>query len=227
MRCNSAYLWEKSRSDLEMPVSLLLQQALVCGKNVLLACVCEGRNGGRLGVTESGYFTEGLVEWFHREFLKKCERKTDEEVLEKALEKEIQRLQKELKHYMNKKMKDTGIHFWCMLLYDDSFFILAKGTCKGYLINRRFREKNFKEIILNEKEDGLCVLKGKVQRKLGILICTDSYLSKLKNEETIEVLNPEEELEEERMKKRLEELWRECVSRGETQSVGAIYVRTL
>ena len=225
MKVLSAHLWEKGREDTSMPISVVLQQAEVRRKNVLLACVCEGKHEGETGVLESGYFTEGLTEWFHREGVKFCERKEGEKVAD-SLHSEVERLQKENREYMHKKNLFPNLHYWGIFMWENRAWIFAKGECKGYLLNRRFQKKNLREIVNPKAQKEGIWMKVGIQKKIGILLCTEGFMEGLSAEYCLAVLIPEGEITEERMQKRLQELQREQSHKGKEKAVGAIYLRT-
>ncbi len=256
MEYHSNFTWEKGNEE-HSSVSLVLQHAQVCKKQVLLACVCDSGNEGEYGIAESGYFTEGLVEWFHRSFLKQCERKVSDDEVERVLHGEIIRLQEEIGHFVTKKGLTEQLHYWGILLWDNRFWIFVKGACQGYLVNRRFQRKHMKRLGAVEQNGqykyakqpeqqlrqlgrvkhaelqkweeelkNICRLSGRLQRCLGILICTPSFFSCMEIEEAAEVLVLEGAATDTRLEKRLQELWKENVRRGETRSAGAIYLHT-
>lgn len=221
----SNYIWEKGNRE-DMPVSLVLQYAKVRKKSVLLACVCESGNASEVAVTESGYFTEGLVEWFHRSFLKLCEGKRQDEEVEKHLQKETGRLQEEVGRFVRKKGLQEQLHYWGILLWDNRFWIFCKGDCEGYLVNRRFQKKHLRRLGMQEQTEQTQWMSGRLQRKLGILLCTAGFMSHVEPDEAAEVLVLEGEASDVRLEKRLQELWQENLRRGENRAVGAIYLHT-
>lgn len=208
-----------------MPISLVLQQACTNKKTIVLACVCESKNTKEAGVTESGYFTEGLTEWFHREGIRLCERKEEEKAAGR-LESEIMRLEKENKEYAGKKSLESKLHYWGIFLIEDRAWIFARGKCKGFLLNRRFQKKNLREISIPKQVKNWTWMQVKVQKRIGILLCTEGFSKEWVPGESIEVLMPDGEITEERMEKRLQELWREQVRIQRCSVAGAIYLRT-
>lgn len=232
MEYYSNFLWEKGKEDCSR-VSLVLQHVQIRKKQVLLACVCESENLGEIGVTESGYFTEGLVEWFHRSFLKQCERNISDGEAEKLLEQEILRLETDIKRFTERKQRKEALHYWGILLWENRFCIFHKGSCEGYLINKRFQKKHMRRlgISVRDGEAGQAGrqrewLSGYIQRGVGILLCTAGFIRCLESEEVVEVLDLEGDMSEQRLGKRLQELRQENVRRGEAESVGAIYLHT-
>lgn len=225
MKYSSAYLWEKGSSEERTPISIFLQQACVRKRRVLFACVCEGRNRDELGITESGYFTEGLVEWFHREGLRYCNKRMEPEALKKILEKEVKRILGEVQAYMKKLGGASDVHYRGILLWENYFLVFVQGEGNFCLLNRRFQKKNFRCVPV-EVHEGMGWMHGCVQHKVGILLCTAVGFKNLSEEEIVEVLLTEGEPDEERMEKRLRELWQENVRRGEDGPFGAVFIRT-
>lgn len=225
MKVLSAHLWEKKEDVSHMPISVVLQQACVGKRTIVLACVCEGKNAGEAGVTESGYFTEGLTEWFHRVGIRLCERK-EEEKAATALGTEIARLEKENREYTGKNGLESRLHYWGIFLIEDRAWIFARGECKGFLLNRRFQKKNMKEIIISPQTEKGSWFPVKIQKRVGILLCTEGFSKGWTREACVEVLIPEGELFEERMEKRLQEVWREQIRMERCTMAGAIYLRT-
>lgn len=214
----SAHLWEKDK-DSPTCISLILQHAKVAKREVLLACVCESKNSGEEGVTESGYFSEGLTEWFHREGVKLCERHEMTEVPGDKLYGEILRLEEEVAAYLRKKEKQLQLHYWGVLLWGTRAWFFARGECRGYLLNRRFQKKNIREILKKQEENVPDFVIGRVQKRVELLLCTNSFGTEVDREIMAEVLMPDGEITEERMEKRLKELT------GNKACAGAIYLR--
>lgn len=246
MEYHSNFIWEKGNEEC-MRISLVLQHVQIRKKSVLLACVCESGNEGEAGITESGYFSEGLVEWFHRSFLKQCERKLTDEEVEKLLRVEVQRIFGDIERFVAKKGLREQLHFWSILLWDNRFWIFSKGDCEGYLVNRRFQKKHLRRLgtpeqrrqhedVKQSKGAGLHRkaegsdreqwLSGRLQRNLGILLCTAGFLENMEPEMAAEVLCLDGEITEGRLEKRLQELRQENIQRGGRKTAGAVYLHT-
>lgn len=226
MNYHSAFLWEKGKKQEENRISLLLQQVTIRKQAVLFACVCEGTNLDQRGVLESGYFTEALVEWFHRDMLRILEKKWSEREVEKSLQKEVDRILGEIRLYAQKKGFQEGLRFRGILLIDNLFWMFSRGKVNGYLVNRRLNQKNIRQIDTAWEKQQVCWEAGSIQKKVGMLLCIPQFVSFLDKAELTEVLAVEEKLTEERLQKRLQELWRVNVSRGEEGEAAAVYIRT-
>ena len=222
----SAYLWEKGSEESHMRISLLLQQAEVDKQNVLFACVCESENAGEAGITESGYFSEGLTEWFHREGISLLGRKEGNRGVSESLFREIDRLEGENADYLKRKGCVADLQYWGILVCEQRGWIFSRGECKGYLLNKRFQKKQIQEIISRKERGELFWQEARIHKNLGILICTKDFLGKMEEKELCEVLVPDTDISEGRMQKRLEEIWIEQKYRGNLHSAGVIYFRT-
>ena len=91
-----------------------------------------------------------------------------------------------------------------------------------FLFNRRYGKEHVKLLVLPSEAN---VWEGRVQKNVGILLCDEAFGEIFDSEDFIEVLFQDKKYEEERMGKRLKELWREGKERGLKKS-GAVFVRT-
>lgn len=261
MKYCSAYLWEKGRNEEYNPVSLVLQQVQVRKQAVLLGCVCKGAAcGERSGVMTagvergdavgaevevSGYFTEALVEWFHRECLELLERKCGEAELEKSLQKEVATAIQEIRQFAEKKQVEVCMDAVGILLVEQRFWLFSIGNGQVFLLNRRYNHKHMRQIVgriksesegkeeqgairkrsgVNENNVNVHWENGILQKRLGLLLCGKAFWADEKSEEVAEVLLTDGEVKEERLQRRLQELWE---TRGNREdSVGAVFIRT-
>lgn len=237
MRFCSAYLWEKGEERVHNPVSLVLQQVEVRKQSVMLACVCRGRAEKDCDVAKgndccevgegcdeveiSGYFTEALVEWFHRECLKIVERKSAEAELERSLYKEIEIICGELAQYSKKKGIEVSLDCVGMLLVEQRFLLFSMGKGQAFLLNRRYNRKHMRCIVETSafwQGNAFGWESGLLQKRLGILLGVEDILEQVEADMVTEVLIGEE-FTEERLQKRVRELWEE-------QGKSVIYFRT-
>lgn len=221
MNMNSQCLWEKVSSVDINPISVVLQQVSSRKKETILACVCEGLGEGRDAAMQSGYFTERLVEWFHRKFLKKLLENGRETEISKALEEELKRIMWELNRYAGKKGA-VEIQYSGILTRNSQCWVFCRGATGMFLFNRRYNKEHVKPIVLSGENT---VWEGRVQKNVGILLCSHSFRKVFQNEEVLEVLFKGKRCDEAQLEKRLKELWREGEARG-LEKTGAIYIRT-
>lgn len=220
MNMNSQYLWEKGGSVDMNPVSVILQQVSSRKKESLLACVCESSGQGMDAATESGYLTERLVEWFHQKYLRDLMEQGRESEITKALGEEVTRSIQELTRYAKKKEK-VSVHYSGILIRNAQCWIFQGGEPNMFLFNRRYNKEHMRPIVLS---DDMPVWEGRIQKNIGLLLCSKGVREHFDEDEILEVLFGDKRCEEEHIKKRLMELWREGEIRG-LKSAGAVCVR--
>ena len=198
MHIISNYIWEKAAEGGVNPLSLVLQQVRVRGREVCLFCVCSS-----LGKEQGGRMTEQLVEWFHRCCLPACEGRTLPGLRE-LLEPELHGIQRE------------ELSYGGLLLAGSSFYLFGEGDIRARLINYRYNRPQLKELGYP--------LSGRIQKGVGILLHTPELIKNLEPKELCQILHGEGRWQEARMGRRLKELYREGRSRGNTGPVGGIYL---
>lgn len=221
MNMYSQCLWEKGSSVDINPVSVVLQQVSSEKKETLLACVCEGMGEVKEVATQSGYFTERMVEWFHSKYLKGLFEKGRETEITKSLEDELEKCMKELERY-GRKHGGIKIQYSGILIRNTQCWILSNSESGIYLFNRRYNKVHARYITLQKERR---VWEGRVQKNIGLLLCTCSFGEILSKEECLEVLFKQGKYDEKQMEKRLKELWREGEKRG-LDKAGVVYIQT-
>lgn len=256
MQYFSHYIWESGSGEKENGISVVLQQVSCKKEHYLLACVCDsgessvgfawdGRqeevNGGRRSMV-SGYFTERLVEWFHREFLALTLKRRGEELVSGLLEKELHVIEQELLTYERRKGGQSVWSICGILLWENQFWFFGKGDCQSLLFNRRFNRKQCRALVRQTSaeirrnpvtgnvsgESGessvRILMEGSLQKNIGILLADPSFGKSLQQEELLQVLF-EKKLTDAEIGKRLRELAEENRTRGGRTGTGAVFVR--
>ncbi len=250
MKYCSAYLWGKGK-ETSNSVSLVLQQVRVAKQAVVLGCVCgaqmevefeeiKGEKYGEVEINMSGRFTEALVEWFHRECLGLLEKKWSEEELEKSLHKEVTEVMEEIENYRQKMHVEAHLEFAGILMVEQWFCLFGSGNMQVFLVNRRFNRKHLRciaggakyiaaesEVTGARKENNRTKMHwqcGEVQKKIGLLLCTEGFVEEMEVEDVAETLTMDGELKEARLEKRLRELWE--ARQDKTRDAAAVYIRT-
>lgn len=202
----SNYIWEKAADGGPNPVSLVLQQVKLRGREICLFCVCSSPNeelGGRM--------TERLTEWFHRKCLPACEGRV-QPVPRELLEPELGHICGEL----------TGQRSWgycVLLLTGNAFYLCGAGDVTVQLVNYKYNRPQMK--ILTPP------LSGRIQKGAGLLLHTPELVRSLEQEEVCQILHGKGLCQEEGIGRRLRELYREGRDRGNTGPVGGIYLQML
>jgi len=235
----SNYIWEKGTDGGRNPVSLVAQQVKLQvglqGREICLFCVCESSEeelGGRM--------TERLVEWFHKSCLPACEGRKPP-VLQELLERELHGIRRELlereAHGIRREMPGREAHgirrempgredshcgridYGGLLLTGSSFYLFGEGDVRVQLANCRYNRPQLKELDFP--------LYGRIQKGVGLLLHTPQLTRNLKPEEVCQILHGQGQWQEERIGRRLRELYQESRSRGSAGPVGGIYLQVV
>ena len=212
----SNYIWEKGTGGGRNPVSLAVQQVKLQvglqGREICLFCVCESMKeepGGRM--------TERLVEWFHKSCLPACGGRrlpTPREMLDQ----ELYSIRKDLLG-LEENLQQDGINYAGLLLIGSSFYLFGEGDMKVQLVNYRYNRPQLRELEVP--------LSGRIQKGVGLLLHTPQFTESLDPAEVCQILHGEGRWQEERIGRRLKELFQEGRSRGSTGAVGGIYLHVL
>ncbi len=201
----SNYIWEKAADGGINPVSLVLQQVKIRGREIDLFCVCDSSDEKEASMTEQ------LTEWFHRKCLPACEGRTAP-MPRDLLEPELRRVCGEL--------PGQGAWGYCAaLLVGNTFCLCGQGDVSAQLINYRYNHPRIKRLSIP--------LYGRIQRGAGLLLHTPELIRDLRQEEVCQILHGKELCQEEGIGRRLREMYREGRSRGNRGPVGGIYLQVL
>ncbi len=207
----SNYIWERAADGGVSPVSLVLQQVKIQGREIGLFCVCTSREKA-LG----GYMTERLVEWFHRVCLPACEKRSLPSP-QNLLEPELACILRELNAGQQAEVWAGDLEYAGLLLAGSRFFLFGQGEVKVQLVNYRYNRPQLKALA--------APLSGRIQRGAGLLLHTPELIGKLSKEEVCQILHGEGDWQEQRIGRRLRELYQEGRSRGSAEAVGGIYLQ--
>lgn len=207
----SNYIWERAADGGVSPVSLVLQQVKVRGREIGLFCVCTSREEA-LG----GYMTERLVEWFHKDCLPACERRKLP-LLPSLLEPELACIRRELYAGQQEGALAEQLGYGGLLLAGSRFFLFGQGEVRVQLVNYRYNRPQLKALA--------APLSGRIQRGAGVLLHTPELTGPLAPEEVCQILHGEGDWQEQRIGRRLRELYQEGRSRGCVNAVGGIYLQ--
>lgn len=210
----SNYIWERATDGGVSPVSLVLQQVKVRGREIGLFCVCTSREE-----TLGGYMTERLVEWFHKVCLPACEKRKLPS-LQALLEPELACILRELNVGQAGQQKGAPaqrLGYGGVLLAGSQFFLFVQGEVGVQLVNYRYNRPQLKALSAS--------LSGRIQRGAGLLLHTPELTGQLAPKEVCQILHGEGDWQEQRIGRRLRELYREGRSRGSVDAVGGIYLQ--
>lgn len=240
----SAY-WEKGNVHPVNEDSLLLLQSLTVKGRVLLAVVCDGIGGmGGMGQGEcaSGYLTEELIAWYYDSLIPAVGKEKPIWVIRRSFQRKLYQIHRRMEIYANSHEIDLGTTMSVLVLWEKRYFIWHLGDCRIYYLT----EKNgiLKNVVLltkDHKHDRNSLTKcvgsfapcftpdfatGIIQREGTFLLCSDGFWHLIREEEMDQVLSPKELTNERQIEKRLQELGKAAIRRGETDNISAVCVRT-
>lgn len=204
------YIWERAADGGTNPVSLVLQQVKLRGREICLLCISSSSRP-----ESGGYMAEQLVEWFHKVCLPTCEGRTVP-TPEELLGPELGRILREL------TAQEAGSpaavpDFGGLLLIGSRFYLFGEGEVIIQLVNYRYNRPQLKSLT--------APLSGRIQKGAGLLLHTPGLVSGLEPEEVCQIMHGEGPWREERLGKRLRELYQESRSRGNAAEAGGIYLQ--
>lgn len=212
MNILTSYIWERAADGGASPVSLVLQQVKLRGREICLLCISSSSRP-ELG----GYMVEQLVEWFHRACLPACEGRAVP-LPEELLGPELKRIRGELTG-QKVNISAEALDYGALLLIGSRFCLLGEGEVMIRLVNYRYNRPQLKSLT--------APLAGRIQRGAGLLLHTPGLVSGLDTEEMCQILHGEGPWREERLRIRLKELYQESRSRGSMAEAGGIYLQVV
>lgn len=204
----SNYIWERGADGGTSPISLVLQQVKVKGREICLLCICSSPRQ-----EVGGHVTEQLVEWFHRVCMPSCEGR-NLPMPGELMEPELEGICGELSQQDGNDLSYGG-----MLLIGSRFYLFGEGEVMIQLVNYRYNRPHMRILA--------APMAGRIQRGVGVLVHTSGLLDGLEPEEICQILHGEGAWQEERVGRRLRELYQEGRSRGNTEPVGGIYLQVV
>lgn len=174
--------WQREHND----SALLLQHYRYQGVPLCFACICagEGEAKGRAGA----YLTGQLLSWFRALPLRRLAGNPEERLprLEIRLAERIERSIKELRR---RGLLEEELDFAGILCVSEYFLLFREGSCQICLLNQCFDKGHFERIGEGRIPEGKCfVQQGILQRGIGLLLATESFCSKLRDQELEECL---------------------------------------
>ncbi len=215
----SALVWEKGDVGVSK-LTVTLQEVKVCGKNLVMALVCEGEEGGSCSPLPAGYLCESMVGWFYNEMAPLCKQRSEltPQKLEGLIRKQWKCAVGEWEEYARKKTCNAGVRFGGILLFGSSF--VAFGNIPVYVLNRRFNKPRRKNIL--SVGGDVVFLCGEVGSFLSFYLENEAMSEGLKEGEVVASLYTDGLMKEKKLEKRISELGKVVVQRIQGKSVGAV-----
>lgn len=233
MKIYSGVYWDQGKRTVNQD-SVLLQQVRLTGGRVLLAVVCDGIGGLDQGENASGYVGERLMEVFYQEIIPLIQKKKRAKVMIRSFCRCLYEVREELCRYASEREINLGTTMSLLLLWKRRYLILHLGDSRIYQYTGKKRR-----LLTEDHSDGgnhlvKCLSSfayqapdiqlGRYPAGCGFLLCTDGFYRK-QDEAGLSLLRPAEVRSEEQAGRRLEEMAKLALKRGEKDNLSAVYVR--
>lgn len=235
MKILSGVYWNKGKRTQNQD-SVTLQQVVTGRGRIVLAAVSDGIGGLAEGETASGYITEKIVRTFYEQILLLFEQKKGKNAFKRCMLRSFYEINQELNRYAEEREIRLGATVSFLLMGKGRYMIFHLGDSRIY----QCRGKKLKQLTEDHAQGGgllKClgsfgfqypdIRMGRIRRHTGFLLCTDGFFKRMNGEEAGEVLSPKEIREEMQIEKRLQELGRRMLRRGETDNASAIYIQII
>ena len=214
--------------------SLMLEQVYTRKGRVLLALVSDGIGGLSEGDTASGLILEQVLLSFYQDILKLLREHRGRKMLEKSIFRCFYELNQMMNHYGKKKEIGLGATVTLLLIYKRKYLLFHLGDSRCYQIGLN----HVKQLTVDHADHlgrltgclgsfayrSPDVIRGRVKRKTGFLLCTDGFYHYLDHKMMKEALNPQEIEAEEQIEKRLRQMALYGMKQGEKDNVSAVYI---
>lgn len=235
MKILSGVYWDKGKRAQNQD-SVTLQQVVTKRGRIVLAAVSDGIGGLTEGETASGYIMEKIVRTFYEQILSLFERKKGKNAFRRCMLRCFYELNQELNRYAAERELRLGATVSLLLIGKGRYMIFHLGDSRVY----QCRGKTLKKLTEDHSQScGLLkclgsfgfqypqIRMGRIRRHTGFLLCTDGFYRRMSREEAGEALSPKEIGEEQQVEKRLQELGRRVLRRGEQDNASAIYIQVV
>lgn len=233
MKIFSGVYWDQGRRENNQDSVLLQQIRTGCGR-ILLAVVCDGIGGLEQGENASGYVEERLMEVFYHETVPMLQKKKRGKVILRSFLRCLYEVREELCRYAGEREISLGTTMSMLLLWKRRYLILHLGDSRIYF----YRGKRRKQLTADHSNGGNQLSKcigsfpyqapdvrfGRGRGSCGFLLCTDGFYRK-QDETGFSLLRPAEVNSGEQVQRRLEEMAKMALKRGEKDNLSAVYIK--
>lgn len=233
MKIISGIYWDQGRRETNQDSILLQQVRADCGR-ILLAVACDGIGGLKQGENASGYVEERLMEVFYRETVPLIQRRKGRKLILRSFLRCLYEVREELNRYAAEREINLGTTMSLLLLWKRQYLILHLGDSRIY----HYQGKRRRQLTKDHSDGGNRLTKcigsfpyqapdirfGRRWGKCAFLLCTDGFYRK-QTETGFSLLSPAEVESTQQVQKRLEEMAKLVLKRGEKDNLSAIYVK--
>lgn len=233
LRYISGFYWDRGRRKVNQD-SLILQQVVTGHGKALLAVVSDGIGGLAEGENASGYICEKLIDHFYRQLIPLMGKWKKRKLFERCFLRCFYEIKQSLTRYGEEREITLGATVSLLFLWKRRYLVFHLGDSRIYFFRR-----NRREILTSDHSDGKNGLTkclgsvpfqkpdirfGRIYGKCGFLLCSDGFYRK-QGTDTFGLLHPEEIGREEQIDKRLGEMARFALERGEKDNMSAVYIK--
>lgn len=234
--------------------SVMVGRALVNGKQIVLALVCDGMGGLSKGELASATVVDAFSGWFRKELPMILKKKNLEIQIRKSWEELLQNVHKKIYDYGRKNGLQLGTTVTAMLFTQKDYYIVHVGDSRAYEIRDQIMQLTKDQtLVAQEVEKGnltpeqaktdrrrsvllQCIgasdivipayYTGKVQQGVTYMLCSDGFHHEVTELELVQAFHPESLMDEEFMEKQGEKITELVESRGERDNISVILIRS-
>lgn len=242
MKYVTGVYWERGSMAERNQDSVVLQQVLTTRGRVVIAAVCDGMGGLAQGEYASGHVTKCLQEWFYESLLRAIQKRKPYWVIRRSLDRLVYHLQEQMMQYGRQEKISLGTTMTVLVIYGRTCLIWHLGDSRVYRIGAvgRTGKKTAAVCMTRDHAKGQHVLTkcvgsfcyerpdfqiGSIRNGQALLLCSDGFRHCVTGQELADVLRPGEIQEEAQIVRRLQEVGKVCMKRGECDNMSAIYIK--
>lgn len=225
--------WDQGRRENNQDSIVLQQVRTNCGR-VLLAVVCDGVGGLDQGENASGFVGERLTEIFYTELIPLIQRRKGRKAILRSLLRCVYSVREELHRYAAEREISLGTTLSLLLLWKRRYLILHLGDSRIYHYQGNGRRQLTRDHSDGRNQLTRCLSSfpyqvpdirfGRRWGKCAFLLCTDGFYKK-QDETGFSLLDPAGVDSGQQAGKRLEEMEKQALKRGEQDNLSAVYVK--
>ncbi|MBQ7066299.1 MAG: serine/threonine-protein phosphatase [Lachnospiraceae bacterium] len=236
------YVWETGNKKAVNEDSLLLRTIKTKNGSLVVGCICDGMGGIGNGELASGYVAEQLEQWVLNECLPAIRRGGTAVVIKGKGMRFFKKVNKELFYHMKTKRFPLGTTASVLILYEKKGYIFHIGDSriygffsylffKGISLSRQFTKDHRKKTNVLTRCLGLTP-DGRVdfyqfqipKGESGFLLCSDGFYRQF-DKGLKKYLAPARLKSNAEIEKRLKEIVKRLIQKGERDNVSALYVK--
>lgn len=221
--------------------ALLFRSSLFAGGELAFAAVCDGMGGMENGMEASSFCIREMETWFDRQLVPcvaaaDCKGRNLEKLIRSKGFTLYRQINRALFDQMRLHRRAMGTTAVMCILYKGRYYLFHLGDSRGYLVGKRwgiFLCRQLTKDHGNEKGLSRCLglnrcwepdfHKGRLGKR-GMLLCTDGFWRKSDRRIWKRCMDKKKMDREQSIGKRLREISRYNISRGETDNISAIYI---